>query len=82
MEFLPGGDLMNLLIAKDTLNEEEAKFYICEIILSIEAIHNLDCIHRDIKPDNILIGKDGHIKLSDFGLAKISDNFFTDIYMI
>ena len=78
MEFLPGGDLMNLLILKDVLKEEEAKFYICEIILAIEAIHNLDCIHRDIKPDNILIGKDGHIKLSDFGLAKIADNIFKE----
>ncbi len=81
MEFLPGGDLMNLLIIKDILKEEEAKFYLCEMILAIEAIHNLDCIHRDIKPDNILIDKNGHIKLSDFGLAKIADNLFKeDIY--
>ena len=81
MEYLPGGDLMNLLIIKDILKEEEAKFYLCEMVLAIEAIHNLDCIHRDIKPDNILIDKYGHIKLSDFGLAKIADNIFKeDIY--
>ena len=78
MEYLPGGDLMNLFIKKDTLTEEEAKFYICEIILAIESIHNLNCIHRDIKPDNILIDKKGHIKLSDFGLAKIADNIFKE----
>ena len=78
MEFLQGGDLMNLLITEDTLKEEEAKFYICEIILAIESIHNLNCIHRDIKPDNILISKTGHIKLSDFGLAKIADNIFKE----
>ena len=78
MEYLPGGDLMNLFIKKDTLTEEEAKFYICEIILAIESIHNLNCIHRDIKPDNILIDKNGHIKLSDFGLAKIADNIFKE----
>ena len=76
MEYLPGGDLMNLLIQKDTLTEKEAKFYIAELILAIESIHNLDCIHRDIKPDNILIDKNGHIKLSDFGLAKISDKLY------
>ena len=76
MEFLPGGDLMNLLIKKDILTEDEAKFYIAELILSIESIHKLDCIHRDIKPDNILIDKNGHIKLSDFGLAKISEKLF------
>ena len=73
MEYLPGGDLMNLLIKRDTLTEDEAKFYISELILAIESIHKLDCIHRDIKPDNILIDSSGHIKLSDFGLAKISD---------
>jgi serine/threonine kinase 38 len=67
---------MNLLIIKDILKEEEAKFYLCEMVLAIEAIHNLDCIHRDIKPDNILIDKYGHIKLSDFGLAKISDKLY------
>ena len=76
MEFCPGGDLMNLLIEKDVLTEEEAKFYLAELILSIEAIHKLDCIHRDIKPDNILIDINGHIKLSDFGLAKISEKIF------
>ena len=76
MEYLPGGDLMNLLIKKDILTENEARFYLSELILAIESIHKLDCIHRDIKPDNILIDKNGHIKLSDFGLAKISDKLY------
>ena len=76
MEYLPGGDFMNLLIKKDILSEEEARFYTAELILSIESIHKLDCIHRDIKPDNVLIDKTGHIKLSDFGLAKVSDKIF------
>ena len=76
MEFLPGGDMMNLLIKKDILTEDDARFYIAELILSIESIHKLDCIHRDIKPDNILIDKNGHIKLSDFGLAKVSEKLF------
>ena len=74
MEFCQGGDFMNLLIKKDILSEDEARFYIAELILAVESIHKLDCIHRDIKPDNILIDKNGHIKLSDFGLAKISEN--------
>ena len=76
MEFLPGGDLMTLLIERDTFTEEEAKFYIAELICCLESIHKLDCIHRDIKPDNILIDKNGHIKLSDFGLAKVSDKLY------
>ena len=45
-------------------------FYIAETILAIESVHNLNYIHRDLKPDNLIIGKDGHIKLSDFGLCK------------
>ena len=75
MEFCQGGDFMNLLIKKDILSENEAKFYIAELILAVDSIHKLNCIHRDIKPDNILIDKNGHIKLSDFGLAKISEDF-------
>ena len=76
MEYLPGGDFMGLLIKKDILTEDEARFYTAELILAVDSIHKLDCIHRDIKPDNILIGKDGHIKLSDFGLARVSDKLF------
>ena len=70
MEFLPGGDLMSLLMVKDILPENDAKFYAAELVCAIESVHNLNCIHRDLKPDNVLIGADGHIKLSDFGLSK------------
>lgn len=73
MEYLPGGDLMTLLMKKDILTEEESKFYIAEAILAVDSVHKMKYIHRDLKPDNILIGKDGHIKLSDFGLCKETD---------
>ncbi|UXI19216.1 Diuretic hormone class 2 [Sarcoptes scabiei] len=69
MEFLPGGDMMTLLIKKDTLTEECTQFYIAETALAIESIHKLGFIHRDIKPDNLLLDARGHIKLSDFGLC-------------
>uniref|UniRef100_A0A7E4VHI6 non-specific serine/threonine protein kinase n=1 Tax=Panagrellus redivivus TaxID=6233 RepID=A0A7E4VHI6_PANRE len=69
MEFLPGGDMMTLLIKRDTLTEEETMFYCAEAALAIQAIHNLGFIHRDIKPDNLLLDARGHIKLSDFGLC-------------
>lgn len=74
MDFLPGGDFMSLLMKKDILNEEESRFYVAEMILCIEAVHELGCIHRDLKPDNLLIGKDGHLQLSDFGLSKMAEN--------
>jgi serine/threonine kinase 38 len=70
MEYLPGGDMMRWLIDRDIFTEEEAKFYIAELILSVDSIHQLEYVHRDLKPDNILLSGDGHIKLSDFGLSK------------
>jgi serine/threonine kinase 38 len=69
MEFLPGGDVMTLLMKEDTLSEEAAQFYMAETALAIDYIHSLGFIHRDIKPDNLLLDSRGHIKLSDFGLC-------------
>ncbi|EIW79360.1 kinase-like protein [Coniophora puteana RWD-64-598 SS2] len=80
MEFLPGGDLMTMLMKYDVFSEDVTRFYMAECILAIEAVHDLGYIHRDIKPDNILIDKNGHLKLSDFGLStglhKTSDGDF------
>ena len=59
-------------MARDILPEHEAKFYTSVIVLAIESVHKLDCIHRDLKPD-VLIDADGHIKLSDFDLSKKLD---------
>ncbi|KAJ7521380.1 hypothetical protein O6H91_19G051300 [Diphasiastrum complanatum] len=73
MEYLPGGDIMTLLMRKDTLTEDEARFYVAQSVLAIESIHEHNYIHRDIKPDNLLLDKDGHMKLSDFGLCKPLD---------
>jgi serine/threonine kinase 38 len=70
MEFLQGGDLMTLLMRKDVLTEDESRFYIAETILAIESVHKHNYIHRDLKPDNILLDRNGHIKLTDFGLCK------------
>merc|ERR1719362_733352 len=81
MEFLPGGDIMTLLMKKDTLPEEAAQFYVMETALAIETIHKLGFIHRDIKPDNLLLDANGHIKLSDFGLCTgLQKSHRTDFY--
>ncbi|KAJ0963272.1 hypothetical protein J5N97_028394 [Dioscorea zingiberensis] len=74
MEYLPGGDMMTLLMRKDTLAEDEAKFYVGQTVLAIESIHKHNYIHRDIKPDNLLLDQNGHMKLSDFGLCKPLDS--------
>ncbi|BHF58887.1 Serine/threonine-protein kinase 38 [Sparganum proliferum] len=69
MEFLPGGDMMTLLMKLDTLTESQTQFYVAETVLAIDSIHKMSFIHRDIKPDNLLLDSKGHLKLSDFGLC-------------
>ena len=66
MEYMPGGDLVNLMSNYD-IPEKWAKFYCAELVLAIEAIHSMGYVHRDIKPDNMLIDRNGHLKLADFG---------------
>ncbi|KAA0055805.1 serine/threonine-protein kinase tricorner [Cucumis melo var. makuwa] len=73
MEYLPGGDMMTLLIREETLTETVARFYVAQSVLAIESIHKHNYVHRDIKPDNLLLDKRGHMKLSDFGLCKPLD---------
>ncbi|KAJ4962595.1 hypothetical protein NE237_022534 [Protea cynaroides] len=70
MEYLPGGDIMTLLMREDVLSEDISRFYIAESVLAIDSIHQHNYIHRDIKPDNLLLDRNGHLKLSDFGLCK------------
>lgn len=70
MEYLPGGDLMTILMKYDILTVEQTRFYIAESALAINSVHQLNYVHRDLKPDNILLDRIGHVKLSDFGLCK------------
>ncbi|KAG1458166.1 hypothetical protein G6F46_006844 [Rhizopus delemar] len=68
MEYAPGGDLQGLMERRQgRFTEQEAKFYIAELILAVESVHQLGYMHRDIKPGNILIDLYGHIKLGDLG---------------
>ena len=73
MEYLPGGDMMTLLIREEVLTERVSQFYLAQTIVALEAIHAAGYIHRDIKPDNLLLDAYGHMKLSDFGLCKPVD---------
>jgi serine/threonine protein kinase len=69
MEYMPGGDLATLLENLE-LEEEEARIYAAEMITSVDELHKLGFIHRDLKPDNFLIDAKGHLRLADFGLSK------------
>uniref|UniRef100_A0A8C0BCR6 Serine/threonine-protein kinase MRCK beta n=1 Tax=Buteo japonicus TaxID=224669 RepID=A0A8C0BCR6_9AVES len=68
MDYYVGGDLLTLLSKfEDKLPEDMARFYIGEMVLAIHSIHELHYVHRDIKPDNVLLDMNGHIRLADFG---------------
>ncbi|CCD22632.1 serine/threonine-protein kinase DBF20 NDAI_0A04760 [Naumovozyma dairenensis CBS 421] len=69
MEFVPGGDFRTLLSNVKYLKHNHAEFYISEMFLAINSLHQLGYIHRDLKPENFLIDSSGHVKLTDFGLA-------------
>ncbi|MGH0146477.1 UNVERIFIED_CONTAM: hypothetical protein FKN15_021617 [Acipenser sinensis] len=66
MEYMPGGDLVNLMSNYD-MPEKWARFYTAEVVLALDGIHSMGFIHRDVKPDNMLLDKAGHLKLADFG---------------
>ncbi|KAG3201829.1 hypothetical protein PC128_g3626 [Phytophthora cactorum] len=70
MEYLPGGDFMSLLECIVQLEEQVACVYIAEIAIALNHLHTKGCVHRDLKPDNILLSSTGHIKLTDFGLSE------------
>uniref|UniRef100_A0A182P1E5 non-specific serine/threonine protein kinase n=1 Tax=Anopheles epiroticus TaxID=199890 RepID=A0A182P1E5_9DIPT len=68
MDYYCGGDLLTLLSKfEDRLPEDMARFYIAEMVLAIHSIHELKYVHRDIKPDNIVLDASGHVRLADFG---------------
>lgn len=68
-EFCPHGDLSKQ-VKENGLPEAVCKFYISEIILAIEYLHSLNIVYRDLKPNNVLIDENCHLKLADFGLAR------------
>ncbi|XP_033232009.1 rho-associated protein kinase 2 [Belonocnema kinseyi] len=72
MDYMPGGDLVNLMSNYD-VPEKWAKFYCAEVVLALDAIHNMGFVHRDVKPDNMLLDKHGHLKLADFGTCMRMD---------
>uniref|UniRef100_A0A671WFB1 Rho-associated protein kinase 2 n=1 Tax=Sparus aurata TaxID=8175 RepID=A0A671WFB1_SPAAU len=73
MEFMGGGDLVTLTMNYD-IPEKWARFYTAEVVLALNAIHSMGFIHRDVKPDNMLLDQNGHLKLADFGTCMKMDS--------
>lgn len=69
MDFVSGGDLYSLLQNIGTLDEDSTRIYIAQIVQALDFLHGQGILHRDLKPDNILIASDGKLKLTDFGLS-------------
>ena len=69
MEYVPGGDFRTLLNNTGVLHNRHARFYVAEMFACVDSLHTLGYIHRDLKPENFLIDAQGHVKLTDFGLA-------------
>lgn len=70
-EYVPGGELFSYLRQENTLSESSTRFYAAEILLAFEYLHSLSIVYRDLKPENILLTAKGHVKITDFGFAKI-----------
>ncbi|XP_022645200.1 rho-associated protein kinase 1-like isoform X2 [Varroa destructor] len=66
MDYMAGGDLANLLDVYD-FSEEWARFFCAEMVLAVDVIHQMGFVHRDVKPDNMLLDSSGHLRLADFG---------------
>ncbi|TKR59846.1 hypothetical protein L596_029459 [Steinernema carpocapsae] len=69
MEFVRGGDMWSAMNRRGRFTEREVRFYAAELTLALEELHSRGYVYRDIKPDNLLLGIDGHIRLADFGLV-------------
>ncbi|XP_006825885.1 cAMP-dependent protein kinase catalytic subunit PRKX-like [Saccoglossus kowalevskii] len=70
LEYACGGELFTFLRDQGRFNTANALFYAAEIITSLDYLHNLDIVYRDLKPENVLLDRDGHVKITDFGFAK------------
>lgn len=74
LDYMKGGELFYHLRHLGRFTEDRARFYTAEVILAFEALHSKRIIYRDLKPENVLLDEEGHIKLADFNLSKMTDS--------
>ncbi|CAL1146894.1 unnamed protein product, partial [Cladocopium goreaui] len=71
LEYINGGELFSYLRREGRLPNEHVRFYTGEIVLAFGYLHSLHVVYRDLKPENVLLDCEGHVKLTDFGFAKV-----------
>ncbi|CAO3634275.1 unnamed protein product [Cunninghamella blakesleeana] len=71
LDYIHGGDIATQMSNSLTFSKERTRFYAAEILMGLSILHSHGIIYRDLKPENVLIGRDGHIVLTDFGLSKV-----------
>ena len=77
LPFMEGGDLRKYIFEnflERAFTEQDAKFYICQIVMGVGYLHGSNIVHRDLKPENVMVQTSGYIKLIDFGLAKLQES--------
>ena len=70
LEYAPGGELFSYLRSYGRFNNDKSLFYASEIVSALEYLHTESIVYRDLKPENLLLDKEGHLKITDFGFAK------------
>ena len=70
LDYIPGGELFNYLRSIGNLNNDEARFFGGTVAMMFEYLHTKDIVYRDLKPENLLIDREGYLRLTDFGFAK------------
>lgn len=70
MDFVGGGDFFSMLSREGSVPEDRARLYMAELILALDHLHSMGIVYRDLKPENVLLNTDGHLKLTDFGLSR------------
>jgi len=70
-DFFGGGELLEHIRRSGRFSEAQARFFVAEVALGLEYLHERGICHRDLKPENVLLDLDGHVRLTDFGLAKM-----------
>lgn len=71
MNLMPGGDFRYLIGRARRLSEEQTRFFVCNIVIALEYLHSAGVIHRDVKPENIVLDEAGYARLTDFGISKL-----------